>query len=78
MLGTIAKMLAYKKAPKTTFAVRHPHEAVKARKMQYDMQNAYAPRVAAAITAAIMLPLGICIGYRLREAGYHHHRDYEL
>ena len=62
MLGSILKMLAYRQAPRTTFAMLHPDAAFQLAKMRYDFDHAYAPRVAAIVTAAIALPVGIAIG----------------
>ena len=62
MIGSIAKTVAYTRAPKTTFTVLHPKRAVRLRKMQYDLRHAYAPRVAALSAAALALPLGYMIG----------------
>lgn len=62
MIRTAAKTYAYARAPKTTFAVLHPKRALKARKFQYDMRHAYAPRVAALAAVALALPLGFLLG----------------
>ena len=62
MLGSILKMLAYREAPRTTFAMLHPEAAFQLAKMRYDFDHAYAPRVAVIVTAAIALPVGIAIG----------------
>ena len=62
MLGSILKVLAYRQAPRTTFAMLHPDAAFQLAKMRYDFHNAYAPRVAAVAAAAIALPLGILLG----------------
>lgn len=64
MLGAMAKTYAYRKAPKTTFAVLHPKQAVKLRRLRRDMRHAYAPRVAALGALAIALPLGYAMGRR--------------
>jgi hypothetical protein len=65
MFGQVAKGYAYAKAPKTTFAVLHPQQAVKLRKMRRDMRHAYAPRVAAVGAFALALPLGYALGRRI-------------
>lgn len=62
MIGSIAKTLAYSKAPKTTFTVLHPKRAVRLQKMKYDLRHAYAPRVAAIGAAVLALPLGYLLG----------------
>ncbi len=62
MIRSIAKTLAYSKAPRTTFAVLHPKKAVRLKKMNYDLRHAYAPRISALGAAALALPLGYLIG----------------
>ena len=62
MIGSILKVLAYRQAPKTTFAMLHPDAAFQMAKMRYDFHHAYAPRVAAIAAAAVALPLGIILG----------------
>ena len=62
MIGSILKVLAYRQAPKTTFAMLHPDAAFQMAKMRYDFHHAYAPRVAAIAAAAVALPLGIVLG----------------
>lgn len=74
MLGSLLKVLAYRQAPKTTFAMLHPDAAFQIAKMRYDFHHAYAPRVAAVAAAAIALPLGIILG-RAIERGARRRRD---
>lgn len=62
MISSIAKTVAYSKAPRTTFTVLHPKRAVRLRKMKYDLRHAYAPRLAAIGAMALALPLGYMIG----------------
>lgn len=69
MIGTIFKAIAYSKAPRTTFAMLHPGKAVRYRKFQWDMKNAYAPRVSALGAAALALPLGLWLGRKRNGAG---------
>ena len=57
MIGSILKVLAYRQAPKTTFAMLHPDAAFQMAKMRYDFHHAYAPRVAAIAAAAVALPM---------------------
>jgi len=64
MIGTMVKTYAYRKAPKTTFAVLHPQQAVKLRRVRRDLRHAYAPRVAALGALALAIPLGYAIGRR--------------
>jgi hypothetical protein len=74
MIRTAVKTYAYRKAPKTTFAVLHPKQAVRLRKMRWDMRHAYAPRVAALGVLAVALPIGYALG---RLAGNGHRADEE-
>lgn len=67
MIGAIFKAIAYSKAPRTTFAMLHPGKAVRYRKFQWDMKNAYAPRVSALGAAALALPLGLWLGRKRTE-----------
>ncbi|HSJ07998.1 MAG TPA: hypothetical protein VK936_14940 [Longimicrobiales bacterium] len=67
MIGSIAKMVAYNKAPKTTFALLHPKKALRLRKFRRDMAHSTAPRVAAIGAAVLALPLGLWLGRRGRN-----------
>lgn len=71
MIGSIARMYAYSKAPKTTFALRHPRTAIRLGKAKWDMKHAFAPRVAALGAAAVALPIGLWLGSRRNG----HHED---
>jgi hypothetical protein len=64
MIGILAKTYAYRKAPKATFTVLHPRQAVKLRRLRRDLRHAYAPRVAALGALAVALPLGYALGRR--------------
>lgn len=65
MIREVTKGYAYAKAPKTTFAVLHPKQAVKLRKLRQDMRHAYAPRIAAVAALAVALPMGYALGRRV-------------
>lgn len=65
MIGTLAKTYAYRKAPKTTFTVLHPKQAVKLRRLRWDIRHAYAPRLAALGAMAVAIPLGYALGRRV-------------
>lgn len=67
MIRSLAKMVAYNKAPRTTFAVMHPKQALKLRKFRKDMTQSTAPRIAAIGAAALALPLGMWLGRRGRN-----------
>lgn len=67
MIRTMLKLAAYSKAPRATFAVLHPEEAFQLRKLPYDLEHAYAPRITAAVAVAVAFPLGILVGRRLER-----------
>jgi hypothetical protein len=67
MLGSLLELMAYSKAPRATFALRHPVKAIRLKKMGFDMRHAYAPRVAAVGVAALALPLGFALGRLNRQ-----------
>ena len=75
MIGSILKVLAYRQAPKTTFAMLHPDAAFQMAKMRYDFHHAYAPRVAAIAAAAVALPLGIILGRAIERGARRRARD---
>ena len=62
MLGSLIKMIAYSKAPKTTYAVLHPRNSARLAKTQWDLRHADAPRVSALAAVLIALPVGYVIG----------------
>jgi hypothetical protein len=66
MMRTLAKAYAYRKAPRTTFTVLHPKQAVKLRRLRWDIRHAYAPRLAALGALAVAIPFGYALG---RKAG---------
>lgn len=67
MIGTLLKALAYTKAPRTTFAVRHPVRTVQVAKVPFDLKTAYAPRLTALATALLLVPLAYRLGKRAGE-----------
>jgi hypothetical protein len=77
MVGSLLKMVAYSKAPRTTFALRHPVQALQWKKMGFDMRHAYAPRVSAIGALALALPAGYLIGRRRRSNGVSEHAHAE-
>ena len=62
MVGTIARMFLYSKAPKTAFAVLHPRQTAKVAAMRWVFRHSRAPRMAALGAAAVALPLGFAVG----------------
>lgn len=72
MIGTLARIYAYRKAPMLALAVMHPRKSVRLAKARWDFRHAAAPRIAAVGaalgTAAIALPLGLMLGRRGRTS----------
>lgn len=62
MIRAMAKMFAYSRAPRTTFAVMHPRQSAQLAKTRWDLRHAYAPRLTAVAAAALALPVGFMIG----------------
>lgn len=71
MVGTIARMYLYSKAPKTAFAVLHPRQTARVAKMKWDFRHSYAPRLAAVGVALLALPAGYLLG-RVRRGDSSH------
>ncbi|HUF49378.1 MAG TPA: hypothetical protein VMN60_01005 [Longimicrobiales bacterium] len=69
MIGTVLKAVAYSRAPRTTFSVLHPKKAAVLGKMKWDLRHAPAPRLTAVGAAALMLPLGVLLGWIGRNNG---------
>jgi hypothetical protein len=68
VLGTLLKGYAYTRNPKLTFTALHPVRALQLRKIDYDLEHAFAPRLTAIAAAAVALPLGVWLG---RHAAAH-------
>jgi hypothetical protein len=62
MIGNLLKWYAYTKAPRATFAVRHPRTTARLAHARYDMKHSVVPRVSAVGAALIALPLGYLAG----------------
>lgn len=69
MLKKIAKAVAYTKAPKTTFVLRHPRKALRAKAFQYQLRHSPAPRVTGLAAALVALPVGFLLGKKLANGG---------
>lgn len=69
MIRAMAKMFAYSRAPRTTFALMHPRQSARLAKTRWDLRHAYAPRLTALGAAALALPVGILIGRIGRNHG---------
>lgn len=71
MIGTLARMYAYKTAPRVALALSHPRKTARLAKVRWDFRHAAAPRIAAVGAAvgvaALTLPLGIMLGRLGRE-----------
>jgi hypothetical protein len=62
MIGSLMKMFAYNKAPRTTFAVAHPKKSMKLWRFRKELRTSPVPRIAAIGAAAVALPLGLMLG----------------
>ncbi len=69
MLGEIATMAGYVKAPRTTYVVRHPVKAMRMARVRRDIGDMVTPmRLGVGIGVLVAIPLGIWIGRRILEA----------
>lgn len=64
MLKQAAIGLAYSRAPKLTFAIRHPRTALRLKALSWQLRRSAAPRVAGIAALAIALPIGWWLGRR--------------
>ncbi len=65
MLGEIATMAGYVKAPKTTYVVKHPIRAMKMARVRRDLGDTFTPgRVALGLGLLAAIPAGIWLGRR--------------
>lgn len=71
MIGSLAKMVAYSKAPRTTFTVLHPRKALRLRAMQKELRHSPLPRLTALSAAVLALPLGMALGRRTANGRAH-------
>ncbi len=69
MLGEIATMAGYVKAPRTTFVVKHPVRAMRMARVRRGIGSALTPgRLALGIGALAAIPFGIWLGRRIMQA----------
>lgn len=68
MIGTLLKLVAYSRAPETTLQLRERfrqrNRLAKSRRVPLDLRQAWAPRVAVVVTAALVGPLAYRLGRR--------------
>ncbi len=65
MLGEIATVAGYVKAPKTTYVVKHPIRAMKMARVRRDIGDAFTPgRVALGLGLLAAIPAGIWLTRR--------------
>lgn len=69
MVGTIARMFLYSKAPKAAFAVLHPRQTARVATLRWVFRHSKAPRLAAVGAAMMALPLGYALGRVRRGSG---------
>jgi hypothetical protein len=66
MIRSALKVLAYSKAPRTTFALRHPIEAIRLARMRRRLK-AKAPKALAIGAGVAALPLTLALGRKIRR-----------
>lgn len=71
MIGTLLKLWAYSRVPRTTFVARHPLTSAQVVKTPFDFRTAYAPRISAAVTALVLVPLAYRVGKRVGAGALH-------
>ena len=65
MLGDIATVAGYVKAPRTTYVVKHPIRAMRMARVRRDIGQALTPgRVALGLGVLAAIPAGIWLGRR--------------
>ncbi len=65
MLGEIATVAGYVKAPKTTFVVKHPLRAMRMARVRRDISDTLTPgRLALGLGIMAAIPAGIWLGRR--------------
>jgi len=67
MLGRIAKLVGYAKAPKATFMVRHPVKGTKALLAAKGAKGLFTTRAGAALAGMVAVPVGIMALRRRRN-----------
>lgn len=72
MLGTMAKIVAYRTAPKLATSVLHPKRSAQLAHTKYDMKHGYAPRISAVGAALVAVPIGFMIGKLLTRRSMSH------
>jgi hypothetical protein len=68
MLGEMATMTGYVKAPGTTYVVKHPLKARKMARVRHELEDAFTPgRLALGLSVLAAIPLGIWLGRRYAQ-----------
>lgn len=76
MIGKMAKVAAYRKAPKFTSALLNPGAAARLEHTKYDLKHGYAPRITALGAVLIAMPIGFLIGKALTYRKANREIDY--
>ncbi len=66
MVGSLLKIVAYSAAPRATFAVLHPRDAMRARRIRRRLHG-LGPRAVALGVAALAIPVGMAVGRRIER-----------
>lgn len=69
MIGTIATMVGYARAPRTTFVLKHPVKSYRLMRTRRRIRNTlFTPRMALTAGAvAVAVPLGFWVGSKIRN-----------
>ena len=62
MIGKMAKVVAYRNAPKLAASVLNPRASARIAHTKYDLKHGYAPRITAVGAALLAMPIGFLIG----------------
>jgi hypothetical protein len=62
MIGKMAKVVAYRNAPRAAAAVFNPRASARLAHTKYDLKHSYAPRITAVGAALLAMPIGFLIG----------------
>jgi hypothetical protein len=62
MIGKMAKVVAYRHAPRAAATMFNPRASAQLAHTKYDLRHGYAPRITAIGAALLAMPIGFLIG----------------
>jgi hypothetical protein len=71
MIGKMARVMAYRHAPRAAANLLHPAAAARIAHTKYDLKHAYAPRISAVGAALVAVPFGFVLGRLMAGSGDH-------